>query len=269
MSVQSVQKKHNLSVLITAGQLFRKEMSSFYKQLVSKLVDAVINVSLMIIVFGYFIQQQIGSGNNFGPFILIGTIASLGFWDTLGKVGDMITDFSGPRTITYTLSLPMPSWLALSVLAVSWAVTSLVISCSMLPVGKLLLYNKFDLSIISYWRLGIMFICSHLFFGFFSLWLVSILKGANITTVWLRVINPLYTFGCFWYSWKTMGQISPVLSSINLINPLVYVMEGFRAATLGQEGYMPFWICAVALLGFTFLCAVDAISRLRKQLDFV
>ena len=56
---------------------------------------------------------------------------------------------------------------------------------------------------------------------------------------------------------------------LHLVNPLLYVMEGMRAATLGQEGYLPFWFSLAGLTIFTVGFAWDAIRRLQKRLDCV
>jgi len=76
-------------------------------------------------------------------------------------------------------------------------------------------------------------------------------------------------FGGYMYSWYAVYHVSPLIGYAHLINPVLYVMEGMRAAVLGQEGYLPFWFSFTALFAFTVVIAWDALRRLRKRLDCV
>ena len=140
----------------------------------------------------------------------------------------------------------------------------------MFPIGKLLVFKGIDLSTISYPRLIAIFLTSQLFFGFFALWLASILKNlSGLNSLWLRYIAPMWMFGGYTFSWESAYQMNPTLGYFLLINPMIYVMEGMRAAVIGQEGYLPFWSCFIVLWGVILACASHAIYRLKRRLDCV
>jgi len=258
-----------LDYLATFSALLRRDFRLFKEDFWGKFIDTSLLLFTTVVVFGYFLPSY-GLKSDYGPFLLIGVIAGFGFFDVIGKVSLMIADMEGDRTILYTLTLPIPSWLVFVYIATSWAIFSSIMSLLMFPVGKLLLFSQFDLAKINFLQLPFIFFTSNLFFGFFALWLAAVLKKmSNLSHLFVRVINPMYSFGGWMYSWMTIDGISPLLGVAHFINPLVFVMEGMRAATLGQEGYLPFWVCFFALSAFTALLAWDAIRRLQNRLDCV
>lgn len=257
----------NMTAYATAWQLLKSYMAGVSKTFVQKMIDASINLSCNVLVFAYFMQQQANMASDFGQFILIGTLINLGFFDIVGKMSDLIIDIEGSKTISYRLLLPMPSWLAFSSLAIEWTcMGALIVLCS-IPLGFLLMPTQINLAHISIFKTVIMFIVSHCFFGFFALWLASMLKGVDLGTIWVRVLGPLFTFGGFWFSWYTLHHVAPLLGYLNLLNPLIYVMDGTRAAVMGQTGYLPFWFCVGMLILFTVFCAWHAVYRLKRRLD--
>ncbi|NNM44041.1 MAG: ABC transporter permease [Chlamydiae bacterium] len=254
--------------ILTICQLLRRDLLIYRREFLSKLFDNSFVLLTYLVVFGYFMPQFGGGG--YGPFILIGSIASFGFFDMVGKVSDMMFDIQGDRAISYTLTLPLPSSLLFLRMALYWAINSAVVSIFLIPIGKLILFSQFDLSKISVLKFILIYPLIHLFYGFFSLWMVGILKGiGTIAQLWVRVINPMYMFGTFFYSWHAVHSFSPVVAYLNLCNPMVFIMEGLRSACLGSEGYLPFWVSFLALLGFTILCGWDGIRRLKIRLDCV
>lgn len=258
-----------MGYLKVVGQLLRRDLRVFKEDFWGKLIDTAILLFTTVTIFTYFLPSY-GLASDYGPFILIGVIAGFGFFEVIGKVSMMIADLEGDRTILYTLSLPIPSWLVFVYIAVSWALVASIISLLMFPLGKLVLFTQFDLGKISWGKLPLIFLAGNLFFGFFALWLVSVLKKMNsISHLFVRVVNPMYSFGGWLYSWQSVYKISPAIGYAHLINPLLLVMEGMRAATLGQEGYLPFWGSFFGLCGFTALFGWDAIRRLQKRLDCV
>lgn len=249
--------------------LVHRDLRVFKGEFWGKFIDTGLLLFTTVMIFGYVLPTY-GIGTDYGPFLLVGVIAGFGFFEVMGKVSMMIADLEGDRTILYTLTLPLPSWLVFIYIAVSWALLSSIMGLLMFPLGKLLLFSQFTLAKMSFLKLPLIFILSNLFFGFFALWLVAVLKRmSNLAHLFVRVINPMYSFGGWWYSWMAISTISPIIGYLHLANPLLYVMEGMRAATLGQEGYLPFWISFTALAAFTIVIAWDAIRRLQKRLDCV
>lgn len=250
-------------------QFLRRDLLIFKREYPGKFFDTCFLFFTNVIVFSYFMPQA-GLSSSYGPFLLIGAIASFGLFDVVGKVGVLVADIEGDKTISSWLIMPITSRALFLYIGVSWALSSALLSILLFPIGKLLLFDRFDLSLISIPKTFIMYITINLFFGFFSLWLTSMIRGiGGVSGIFMRFINPLFMFGAYFYSWKASYALSPVIGYISLFNPMVYVMEGMRAAAIGQTGYLPFWLSFGALWIFIIACALHGTSRLMKRLDCV
>src|SRR5258708_5025254 len=91
-------------------QLMQKDLLQFKRIYKEKLLDTGLLFFTNVIVFAYFLPQA-GLGHNYGPFIMLGAIASFGLFDVVGHVSELIFDIEGPCAISYTLSMPIPSWI--------------------------------------------------------------------------------------------------------------------------------------------------------------
>ena len=189
---------------------------------------------------------------------------------TSAGVTNLISDFEGNNITSFYLTLPVPSWLIFlrNLLFYSFNIATLAIL--VLPVSKLLVWNNFDLSQFSLLKFIIIFILTNLFYASFTLWTTSYVENMEkIGSVWMRYVYPLWILGGFQYSYKVLHSFNPILAYISLINPIIYIMEGTRAAILGQENSLPFWLCICMLLGFTIFCGALGITGLKKRLDFI
>ncbi len=250
-------------------QLISKDLAQFRRIFAGKLFDTCFLFFTNVAVFGYF-MPKLGLSDGYGSFILIGAISSFGLFDTIGQVGEIIFDIEGDRTITFTLSLPLPSYMVFMQLALKWALQCFLLCVPLFLIGKLILWEGFDLGLISLGKLILIFPTVCLFYGIFSLWLVGVITKINsIASLFLRFINPIFMFGGYFFTWQASYELSPIVAYAILINPMIYVMEGMRAACLGQQGYLPFWYCLAALWGFILVLGSHAVRRLRHRLDCV
>jgi ABC-2 type transport system permease protein len=257
---------NNFSVFF---QLLRRDLTIFGREFCVKFIDTFCLFFTNVMAFGYFLQQE-GMHTGYAAFFVVGAIASFGFVEIVGKVGIFLADMGGDRTIFHTLVMPIRSNMVFLYMGVGWAVTSMMLSAPLFPIGKLLVFNEWDLSRLSYFRVILMFITANLFFGFFALWLSSVIKDmTSLNSLWLRYIAPMWMFGGYVYSWESAYNLNYIVGYISLINPMIYVMEGMRAAALGQDGYLPFWFSFGMLWLFIIACGMHAMRRLRRKLDCI
>lgn len=193
-----------------------------------------------------------------------------GFLGVFPSVVTMITDFEGDQIISYYLTLPITSWMIFLRLIFYYALNFSIMSLLVLPVGKLLIWNQFDMVTIIWGKFLIIFILTHLFYGAFTLWIASRVKNmTKISNVWMRFVYPIWFLGCFNFSWTVLADKWPTLAWLSLINPMTYIMEAMRASILGQEGYLNFWMCVSIVIFFIIICGWRGILLLKKRLDFV
>ena len=67
----------------------------------------------------------------------------------------------------------------------------------------------------------------------------------------------------------SLYHVLPVVAWINLINPMIYITESTRAAMLGTDGYINFWLCLLAITFFSGICLAIGMHNLKKRLDYV
>lgn len=250
-------------------QLMRRDLAQFFKVYPGKFFDTCFLFFTNVVVFAYF-MPKLGVPTTYGSFILIGAITSFGLFDTIGQVGEIIFDIEGDRKITFILSLPIPSYLVFAQLALKWAVNNFLLCIPLFFIGKILLWNSFKLTNISFFKVILMFPTACLFFGFFSLWLTGVIqKIQSIASLFLRFINPIFMFGGYFFTWQSSYELSPYIAYAILIDPMIYAMEGMRAACLGQEGFLPFWYSFFVLWAFIITLGIHGITKLRQRLDCI
>ena len=244
--------------------ILQKELLVISRNFKGRALDMCIGLFTNVIVFTYF-TPALGVG---GAAMLAGSVAVFGLFRVVDKAILIIADLDSDRRITYDLTYPLPSWMVFSSIAISSAMETSLIVLPLFPLGKILLFDLWDLSLTSWWRLGIIYLVVNLFYGFFGLWLASRIKNMReVANIWVRVIIPIYMFGCYFYPWKEAYALSPFIGMATLLNPLVYATEGVRSALCGPAGYLPFWICVTFLLSLTVLCGWHGCYSMKKRLD--
>ena len=164
-------------------QLIRKDLTVFRRSFWKKFVDTAILFITSVLAFGYFLQQE-GAHEGYAAFFAVGAIASFGFVEIVGKVGIQLADMGGDRTIFHTLVMPIHSRMVFYYMGMSWAMTSILMSMLLFPLGKFLVFTEWNLEGISWWRLTVMFITANLFLGFVY---TMLLKGKpNYIMYYLR-----------------------------------------------------------------------------------
>ncbi len=253
----------------TFSQLLNRDMTIFRREYRTKLLDTAFLLFTNVVVFAYFLPL-FGATKSLGPFILVSAITTFGLFDIIGKVSVRLADIEGHQAIAYTLNLPIHPNSVFGYIGLAWAIEPYVISLPLFLVGKVLLWNEFSLAAIHYPKMMLMFAAGCLFYGYFSLWLVGLMKGmSSLSHLFIRVINPIFMFGAYFYPWIAAYKLSPIVGYLSLLNPLVYINEGMHSAVLGPEGHLPFWVSFGVIWIFTALCALDATRRLRKRLDCI
>lgn len=255
-----------MNQLQTFWALIRRDWAVFLSESQDRLINGLLWIASVIVVFEYIMPQAGLKG--YGVFIAISSIATYGMWSVMDNACDMIADLENERSITYYLTLPVPQWMIFARIGISNAIQVVFMSLLFIPIMKICLWNQFVLSQVNWVQFVVIFILGSIFYGFFSLFLASSIKNfKTIENVWTRILWPMWMLGCYNFKWIFLYDISPQLAYITCINPMVFIMEGTRATVLGQEGSLPFWLCSIAILGFTALFGTIGTLRLKKRLD--
>lgn len=256
-------------IINTFLQIIYREIVIFYKIMFSKFVDIAIMTITNIIIFTY-VMPYFGLKSSYGPLIAIGLIVIIPFFEVIPRTTNLVSDITSNKKISYFLTLPLPTSLILAAIPVGWAACGALYSIFVLPLTKLLLYNKFDLSHFSLIKFVIGFVSIQLMYGFFAFFLASLIKDMKyVSWIWARVVNPLFMFGGYFYTWVAIDSISHILGVFNFINPVMLSSECIRASIFGQSGYLNFWLTLLGLWLFILIFAICGISKFKKRLDCV
>lgn len=262
----------NVSLFRFSDILYKLTKNHFYvarQQLFDKIVNLYIWAFCSLIVMGY-IMQGYGLAASYGCFQLATVIATVGLFEIYGNSFRFISDIEGDNHLNYLLTLPLtPTVLSWSFIF-SYALIGIILSLGMLPFGKLLFWNSFSLASISWFKFAIILVLANIFFGVFTL-AVTVHVGAlsKMENVWTRFIFPLWFMGGFQFSWAAIYQFSQPLAYVLLGNPVLYVMEGMRAALLGQADCLTWEWCCVALCGFTVIGWWYGKYKMKQLVDCV
>lgn len=264
-----------LSALKTHGrviwQLVKTDLVAFRKNLVDSAIDTAV---VMILVVGAmtYIMPLLGTTTDYGPFTAIGAIPSACIFELYGMGVNLISDIRGEKLISYRLTLPLPTSFVFVAKALAYAIRVSInaLTAAVVGIGLLIVGGRFSLIFVSPFKILLISISMVLFTGFFAIFIASLVKSMDrIASVWTRVLYPLWFLGGAQFSWQITYTFSPVLGLIALLNPILYLMEGYHAAMLNPADYLNFWLCLIMTLLFTVFFGYIGIKRLKRQLDWV
>lgn len=250
--------------------LLWRDLSVLRKNMLNSFIDSLIMPLTMIIIGGY-ILPSLGLPRTYGGIMVVGSVIAMCYASTnFGGAGPLVADLQSDRAITYDITLPIPSWLVFAKTAVGFALYSIIMNSLTLLVGKLILMDRFDMSHMSIIKFLLIYVSANLLFGFYSLSVAFFVKNSfEFGRFWVRFGNVLYFFSGLQFSWMALYKTLPLIATINLLNPLVYAVEGTRAAVLGQEGNLNYWLCLAAVWGWMFVFAFVGYRLFKKRLDCV
>jgi ABC-2 type transport system permease protein len=125
-----------------------------------------------------------------------------------------------------------------------------------LPLAKLMLHGGVSLN-LQQWELTIaLAILIGLVSSSLGLTMGTYIKPEKIGMMFSLIVAPIIFFGCTYYPWAALTRI-PWMKRLVLLNPLVYMAEGLRAAITPSIPHMslPWILCGlcVSLVLFTWL----------------
>ncbi len=236
---------------------------------INELIDSFFWTATTLVVSGKLLSS-FGMKPGFGIFVATGVPVSRCLFQIYPRATAIIIDLMSNKAITYDLSLPIPSWLAIFRIALSSFVRSMLLSIPALPFGLIFTWDEFNFATFSFFKFSLILCLSGILCSVFGLIIASMVTNTDeLSSTWNRIIFPMWLLGGFQFSWATVNLKVPWLGFVSLFNPIIYAMEGMRAATLGQEGYISFWLCVGVLTAFSIIFGYVGVRRMLKRLDSV
>ena len=231
--------------------IYRFEMARTFRTLMQSIAAPVLSTSLYFIVFGAAIGSRMGDidGVSYGAFIIPGLIMLTLLNESVSNAsfGIYMPKWSG--TIYELLSAPV-SWVEVLIGYVGAAATKSV------ALGLLILITArfFVAYEIAHplWMFAFLILTAVTFsmFGFIiGLWADDFQK---LQVVPLLILTPLTFLGGAFYS---INMLPPVWQQLSLVNPVVYLISGFRWSFYGVAD-VHIAVSSGITVGFLIACMV-------------
>ena len=240
MSAQPTSWRIFLALLRRDVRVARRELPSF-------LIRTTLQPSLFVIVFGYLLPRMGFMQRNYGAALLPGVLAvSLALSSIQSVALPMVADFGWTKEIEDRLMAPVPIRLVAVEKVVSGALQGVVAALFVLPLARLIMGPIAELSL---GHIGVVIgvtLLGATAFAVLGLLLGTAIEPQHIGLMFSVVVAPMIFFGCAYYPWIGL-KVAPAIQYAVLINPLVYVSEGMRAALTPQLPHMPIIMVLAAL----------------------
>lgn len=238
------------------GAMLLRDVTVLRKNLKEFIPRTVLQPFLLVFVFTYVfpkIGQSVGgtgaSAADFSTLLVAGVVALSIFFQGIQSVAlPMVTEFGVTREIEDRVLAPMPVSLIAIEKIVAGAVQGLFSALLVFPIAAvvpatpvhldidwLVLLTLAPLACVAGSALG-------LTFG-------TTFEPRTVPVMFGVILVPLTFLGCVYYSWAALEPIRWLQIAV-LVNPLVYMAEGFRAA-LTDSPHMSLLAIYPALTAFT------------------
>ncbi len=235
-------------------RVLRRELGPFS-------IRVVMNPLLFLFVFT-FLFPRIGQGfgsmsssgsMNFGTVLLPGLLAvAIMFTGIAGVALPLSSEFGITREIDDRVMCPLPvAGVAIEKIFFS-AMQSILSALIVFPLAYFIPSQPVHVHVSSYWLLAAVIVLASLVSGALGLTIGTTVEPRQIGLIFSVVVVPITFLGCVYYPWALLYHV-PWLQYAVLLNPIVYMSEGLRAALTPGLPHMPAWLILGALSLSLFL----------------
>lgn len=264
---------------IAFGALLLRDLVVLRKGLRAFIPRTIIQPLLLCFVFLYVfptIGTGVGGGgggaseSDFATVLVAGVVGlSIMFQGIQAVALPMVQEFGYTKEIEDRVLAPLPVAFVALEKVVFGALQGLLAAAIVFPIAAVVHSSAIHINLQVHWLTLITLVplacitCSAL-----GLTFGTIFDPRNVPLMFGIVILPLTFLGGTYYAWTTLepvkvGSIS-WLQYLVLVNPLVYINEGLRAA-LTSSNHMSLWAVYPALLAFSALFLWVGISNFRRR----
>ncbi|WP_290790563.1 ABC transporter permease [Halomonas sp.] len=232
--------------------LYLAEMARSLRTVLQSIVSPVISTSLYFVVFGAAIGTRISevNGVSYGAFIVPGLIMLMLLTQSVSNAsfGIFFPRFSG--SIYEILSAPISYWEIVIGYVGAAATKSIILGLIVLATARLFVPYSIEHPLMMVVFLLLTAVTFSLLGFIIGIWADGFEK---LQLVPLLVITPLTFLGGTFYS---IDMLPPFWQAVTLINPVVYLVSGFRWSFYGISDVSPVVSLGMILLFLTVSIAV-------------
>ena len=225
-----------------------KEVLRFSRIWLQTIVPPVITTALYFVIFGNLIGSQISDmdGHRYIDFITPGLIMMTVITNSYANV---VSSFYGSKfqgNIAEMLVSPTPNWIILAGFISGGVARGIAVGIAVTLIS--LFFS--DLSIQHLFVTATVVVMTSILFSLAGLINAVFAKSFDdISIVPTFVLTPLTYLGGVFYS---IAMLPPFWQNVSLLNPVLYMVNGFRFGILGTSD-MSIWLSYGVILGFIVL----------------
>jgi ABC-2 type transport system permease protein len=263
---------------VTLAALLLRDLVVLKKHFGEFVIRTLVQPFLLCFVF-LFVFPKIGQGigghgataeSAFATVLVPGVVGlSVMFQGVQSIALSMAQEFGFTREIEDRVQAPCPIWLVAVEKVLSGTVQGLISAAIVLPIASVVHAPGAEANISLHWWIIVTLVplsCTAM--GSLGLVLGTSFEARNIGLMFGFVILPITFLGGTYYQWT---RLTPVkiggwhwLQTIVLINPLIYINEGMRAA-FTQASHMHLYIIYPVLVGFCTLFLSIGLHNFRRK----
>ena len=259
--------------------LVRRDLAVLRKNLFEFVARTLIQPFLLVFVFLYVfptIGQGVGGAGDragqsaFATVLVPGVVGiSIMFQGIQAVAMVMAQEFGFTREIEDRVQAPCPIWLVAVAKVLSGAVQGLLAALIVFPMAAVIHARGVEVDLTVNWWIAITLIplfCIAM--SALGLVLGTKFEARNIGLMFGFVVLPVTFLGGTYYAWTSLAPVTVGsfhwLQTLVLINPLIYVNEGMRAA-FTEAPHMHLYVIYPVALAFCAAFLFEGIRGFRKR----
>ena len=260
--------------------LFLRDLHVLRREIRPFGIRVAMNPLLFLFVFTYVIPHiSMGSpaanaamnptgamaGNAFSTVLLPGLMAVAIMFSGIAAVAlPLAQEFGVTREIDDRVMCPLPvAAVAIEKICFS-AVQSVIAAMVVFPLAYFIPVQRPSVAIHSWLFLALIVVLASLTAGALGLTIGTSVKPQQIGLIFGVVVIPITFLGCVYYPWAALKSIH-WLQIFVLLNPIVYMSEGLRAAVTPGLGHMNPLVIVVLLTLFLVLLTAAGIKGFLRR----
>ena len=245
------------------GALLLRDVAVLWKDVVIFVLRTVIQPFLLCFVFLFIfpkIGQSVGGAgaaaeSAFATVLVAGVVGiSIMFQGVQSVALQMATEFGFTREIEDRVQAPCPIWLVAFEKVLSGAIQGMISAAIVLPIASVVHASGVEAHLNLHWLILLTLVpIACVATAALGLVLGTSFEPRNIGLMFGFIILPITFLGGTYYQWTRLSSVKlgswHWLQTIVLINPLIYVNEGMRAAFTNVP-HMHLYVIYPVLIGF-------------------
>jgi ABC-2 type transport system permease protein len=256
------------SRVTTFGALLLRDLTVLRKNLKEFIPRTILQPLLLVFVFTY-VFPKIGQGvggaasANFSNVLIAGVVAIAIFFQGIQAVAlPLVQEFGYTREIEDRVLAPLPISVVAIEKIVAGALQCLLAGLIVFPIAAVVPATPVHLNYT--WPILLTLVpIGCIMSGAVGLMFGTMFNPRSVPMLFGVIVIPITFLGCVYYSWQSLAPIK-WLQIFTLLNPLVYMSEGFRAA-LTTVPHMSLWAVYGVLIGATVIFGYFGITGFTKR----